>query len=382
MKKIGILGSTGSIGVQALDVIQKIENFEVTYLSANNNAQVLADQALNFNPDTVCLVNSTHVSQLKSLLSHTLIKVVSGRDALLELASRDDVDIMLNSLVGAPGMEPTINSVKAGVDVALSNKESMVMAGHYIMKLAKENDVSIFPVDSEHSAIWQCLVGEHHDEIKRLILTGSGGPFRTRSINEFSKITLKEALNHPNWDMGAKITIDSATMMNKGLEVIEARWLFDIPSDRIDIVVHPESIIHSMVEFNDGSVKAQLGLPDMKIPIQYALTYPHHSNLCWENLDLVKIGSLNFEAPNLKKFPCIRLAYEVLKANDSSSIILNVANDIVVEAFLQKQILFVDIPRYIGDAITSHDTISNPSLENIFELTDWTQSFLYQRINT
>ena len=208
MKKIGILGSTGSIGVQALDVIQKIENFEVTYLSANNNAQVLADQALNFNPDTVCLVNSTHVSQLKSLLSHTLIKVVSGRDALLELASRDDVDIMLNSLVGAPGMEPTINSVKAGVDVALSNKESMVMAGHYIMKLAKENDVSIFPVDSEHSAIWQCLVGEHHDEIKRLILTGSGGPFRTRSINEFSKITLKEALNHPNWDMGAKITID------------------------------------------------------------------------------------------------------------------------------------------------------------------------------
>jgi 1-deoxy-D-xylulose-5-phosphate reductoisomerase len=213
-------------------------------------------------------------------------------------------------------------------------------------------------------------------------LTGSGGPFRARSIDEFSKITLNEALNHPNWDMGAKITIDSATMMNKGLEVIEARWLFDIPSERIDIVVHPESIIHSMVEFNDGSVKAQLGLPDMKIPIQYALTYPHHSNLCWENLDLIKIGSLNFEAPNLEKFPCIRLAYDALKANDSSPIILNVANDMVVEAFLQKQIPFMDIPRYIEDTISSHDTIVTPTLEDIFELTDWTQSYLHQRINS
>ncbi len=382
MKKIGILGSTGSIGVQALDVIRKLEDFDITYLSAHNNVQLLAKQAMEFNPNTVCLVNSENLAELENLLKYTNITIETGREALLEMASRDDVDIMLNSLVGASGMEPTINAINAGVDVALSNKESMVMAGHHIMELAKQKNVSIFPVDSEHSAIWQCLVGEKHEEIKRLILTGSGGPFRARKLDEFPNITLKEALNHPNWDMGAKITIDSATMMNKGLEVIEARWLFDIDADKIDIVVHPESIIHSMVEFKDGSVKAQLGLPDMKIPIQYALTYPIHVDMCWEHLDLIKIKSLSFEAPNVEKFPCIRLAYQALLSNDSSSIVLNVANDTVVEAFLKEHITFMDIPHYIEDAISSHDTINSPNLHDIMELSNWTQSFLHQRIKS
>ena len=277
MKKIGILGSTGSIGTQTLDVLDQLDGkFKVKYLTAYGNAHLLSQQALKFKPDTVCIINKEKKEELETYLQNSSIKITSGRSALLELSSRTDVDLVMNGLVGASGMEPTICSIKSGVDVALSNKESLVMAGKIINNLLQESSANLYPVDSEHSAIWQCLKGEDNTQIKKLILTGSGGPFRKKDKNDFNTITLEDALQHPNWNMGNKITIDSATMMNKGLEVIEAYWLFDMNIDQIEIIIHPQSIIHSMVEFNDGSVKAQLGLPNMKIPIQYALTYPNH----------------------------------------------------------------------------------------------------------
>ena len=277
MKSIGILGSTGSIGTQTLQVIDTFPgDYQIKYLTAYHNIEKLAEQALVYNPDTVCIVQEEYRHQLEVLLSKTEISITSGRNALIEIAGRTDVNLIINGLVGAAGMEPTIEAVKNGVDVALSNKESMVMAGAMINDLLTKHACNLFPVDSEHSAIWQCLKGESEHQIKRIILTGSGGPFRTKPKDEFNQITKRQALQHPNWDMGNKITIDSATMMNKGLEVIETFWLFGVKSSQIDIVVHPESIIHSMVEFVDGSVKAQLGVPDMKIPIQYALTYPNN----------------------------------------------------------------------------------------------------------
>ena len=369
--------------MQTLQVIDTFPGeYGIKYLTANKNVKQLAEQALKYNPDTVCIVQENFSEELEVLLKNTDITITSGRNALLELAGRNDVDLVMNGLVGASGMEPTIEAVKSGVDVALSNKESMVMAGGIINDLLKSNSCNLFPVDSEHSAIWQCLKGENNSEIKRLILTGSGGPFRTTPKEDFSNITLEQALQHPNWDMGNKITIDSATMMNKGLEVIEAYWLFGVTSNQIDIVVHPESIIHSMVEFVDGSIKAQLGVPDMKIPIQYSLTYPHHSPANWENLDLVKMGTLHFEKPDLEKFPCIRLAYEALGKGGSSPIVLNVANDNVVAAFLDGFIPFTQIPILIEDAINKHDWISNPDLEAISGLSDWTSQFIHEQITT
>ena len=301
---------------------------------------------------------------------------------MLETAGRDDVDLTLNGLVGAAGMEPTIEAIKSGVDVALSNKESIVMAGEMINNLLSKYSCNLFPVDSEHSAIWQCLKGEDTKQIKRIILTGSGGPFRTKPIEEFSQITRKEALQHPNWKMGNKITIDSATMMNKGLEVIEAFWLFGVKSSQIDIVVHPESIIHSMVEFVDGSIKAQLGVPDMKIPIQYALTYPRHSPSDWEGLDLTSIGKLHFEKPNIEKFSCIRLAYEALEKGGTAPVVLNIANDIVVAAFLNEHIKFIDIPILIEDAISQHELSDSPDIEAIFHLSKWTTKYIQDQIAT
>jgi 1-deoxy-D-xylulose-5-phosphate reductoisomerase len=308
------------------------------------------------------------------------IEVLSGREGLLEIARRDDIDLTVNGLVGAPGMAPTVAAIEAGVDVALSNKESLVMAGDHINALLLEKDVQLLPVDSEHSAIWQCLTGEQMDQVNKLILTGSGGPFRTKDISEFSSITKAEALKHPNWDMGNKITIDSSTMMNKGLEVIEAYWLFNMGADDIDIVVHPQSIIHSMVEFVDGSVKAQLGLPDMKIPIQYALTYPDHGDVHWDALDLAKIGTLTFEVPDLEKFRCIQLAYDALRAGGSHPVVLNVANDTVVYAFLEEQIQFVDIPVLIEETIAAHPIEAHPNLDDIQVLTTWTQNFINEKI--
>ena len=375
-KKLSILGSTGSIGENTLLVADNLgEQIDILYLSANRNVKRLIDQAQNYHPKAVAIVDEEAGKEVTGALNNQ-IEVLTGREGLLELAGRDDVDIVMNGLVGSAGMEPTLRSVEAGVDVALSNKESLVMAGSIIDEAKQRSGAKIFPVDSEHSAIWQCLAGEDMADVRKIILTGSGGPFRTKNVETFINITPKEALNHPNWDMGNKITIDSATMMNKGLEVIETYWLFGLKADEIDIVVHPQSIIHSMVEFADRSIKAQLGVPDMKIPIQYALTYPRHSAAQWEELDFIKTGQLTFEAPDLEKFPCIKLAYESLRAGGSTPAVLNVANEQAVYNFLDGEIKFTEIPAIIEKACAEHHYIAEPTLEDLLELEIWATNFV------
>ncbi len=377
MKKISILGSTGSIGVNALNVIDNLgDEFKVSILSANKNGKLLVEQAKKYHPDSVAIVDPEAAELVKSGLNSSGISVYTGREGLLELASRSDVDIMLNGLVGSSGMAPTMNGVKAAVDVALSNKESLVMAGDIIEREKLKSGAQVFPVDSEHSAIWQCLTGESMADVERIILTGSGGPFRTRDLGTFKDVTPADALKHPNWDMGLKITVDSATMMNKGLEVIETRWLFGLGAEKIDIVVHPQSIVHSMVEFRDKSVKAQLGVPDMKVPIQYALTYPRHAAATWEALDLIKVGSLTFEAPDLNRFPCIGLAYEALKQGGTASAVLNVANEESVYRFLDGEIGFMEIPEVIEKACEAHEWIEHPSLAELLNLENWATDFV------
>ena len=374
-KKVTILGSTGSIGVNALNVINNLD-IDVVGLSANTNSQLLIEQAKKFQPESVSIVDEDAYLIVKDALKNTSIDVLCGKNGLLEISSRDDVDLVLNALVGSAGMLPTVYAIRAGADIALSNKESLVMAGKIIERERKKANVNIFPVDSEHSAIWQCLVGESKEEVKRLILTGSGGPFREKKISTFKDIKPEDALKHPNWEMGKKITIDSASMMNKGLEVIEAVWLFEMDPQKVDIVVHPQSIIHSMVEFDDTSVKAQLGLPDMKIPIQYALSYPNHIKTNWEPLDLVKIKSLTFESVNYERFPCIKLAYESLARGGTSSSVLNVANEQAVYRFLKKEIGFMEIPKLIEIAMDNHDWTEDPSIDDILSLEDWTTNFV------
>jgi len=374
-KKVTILGSTGSIGINALNVINNLE-IDIVGLSANTNSQLLIDQAKKFQPESVSIVDEDAYLIVKDALKNTSIDVLCGKNGLLEISSRDDVDLVLNAIVGSAGMLPTVYAIRAGADIALSNKESLVMAGKIIERERKKANVNIFPVDSEHSAIWQCLVGESKEEVKRLILTGSGGPFREKKISTFKDIKPKDALKHPNWEMGKKITIDSASMMNKGLEVVEAVWLFEMDPQKVDIVVHPQSIIHSMVEFDDTSVKAQLGLPDMKIPIQYALSYPNHIKTNWEPLDLVKIKSLTFESVNYERFPCIKLAYESLSRGGTSSSVLNVANEQAVYRFLKKEIGFMEIPELIEIAMDNHDWTEDPSIDDILFLEDWTTNFV------
>ena len=376
-RKISILGATGSIGVNALKVVSHLENeLEVVYLSANKNMILLMKQIKKYQPKAVCIVDEESYNQVKEEVQSLNIEILFGRSGLLELAKRSDVDVMLNALVGAPGMEPTLLAIKAGVDVALSNKESLVMAGNIIKKAQEQSGAEIFPVDSEHSAIWQCLVGEELEDLNRIILTGSGGPFRQKDLSLFSKITVKEALNHPNWDMGEKITIDSATMMNKGLEVIEAYWLFRIDPDQINIIVHPQSIIHSMVEMKDGSVKAQMGVPDMKVPIQYALTYPRHIEATWEKLDLINCADLTFENPDYDRFPCIALGFKVLERFGSSGAALNLSNDYAVYRFLNEEIQFTDIPKINESVLEEHPWIEEPSLEDLLELDEWIKNYV------
>ncbi len=374
-KYLSVLGSTGSIGVNALNVVRSFpDDFRVRYLSAHTQFELLIEQAREFTPAAVVIGDENHFKMVKDALPG--IEVLKGRAGLLEMAARDDVDTMLNGIVGSAGMEPTIRSIQAGVNVALSNKESLVMAGDLINQLLVEKGVDLFPVDSEHSAIWQCLVGEASEDIKRLVITGSGGPFRTTAPNAFKDITVAQALKHPNWSMGRKITIDSATMMNKGLEVIEAYWLFQLPVEKIDIVIHPQSIIHSMVEFVDGSVKAQMGLPDMKIPIQYALSYPRHFPQAWEQLDLAKIGTLTFEEPDFQKFKCLQLAFDALQGGGSLPVVLNVANEEAVYRFLDGDIPFTAIPELITKAMNAHDFLEHPALDDILALEKWTQAFI------
>jgi 1-deoxy-D-xylulose-5-phosphate reductoisomerase len=377
MKRLSILGSTGSIGVNTLNVLRNLEEkFSIKYLTANSNSELLIKQAIEFRPETVVIVKKEKANIVKESVEKFGIDVMVGREGLIECSKDSDVDILFNGLVGSAGMEPTFQAVKSGVDVALSNKESLVMAGELINQEKEASGSKIFPVDSEHSAIWQCITGESMDDISRIILTGSGGPFRNKDKNYFGTITPKEALNHPNWDMGNKITIDSATMMNKGLEIIETHWLFDMEPDAIDIVVHPQSIIHSMVEFKDRSVKAQLGVPDMKIPIQYALTYPRHINSEWESLDLASIGSLTFEYPDFDKFPCIRLAYDALRVGGSTPAVLNVVNEYAVYKFLNNEISFTDIPKMIEKACESHNWIEHLDFETLLELEAWSIEFV------
>jgi len=377
MKNISILGSTGSIGTNTLNVIDNLgDEYKVFALSANKNGKLLVEQAKKYRPEYVVIIDADAVDFIKSELKEVGVTVLTGREGLLELASLDDVDIMVNGLVGSSGMEPTLNAVKAGVDVALSNKESLVMAGEIIEREKLVSGAKIFPVDSEHSAIWQCLTGEILEDVERIILTGSGGPFRTLDLHRFKDVRPVDALKHPNWKMGNKITIDSATMMNKGLEVIEAHWLFGLNTKKIDIVVHPESIIHSMVEFKDKSVKAQLGMPDMKIPIQYALTYPRHIRATWQGLDLIEIESLTFQKPDLNRFPCIGLAYSAMKKGGTNSAVLNVANEQAVYRFLNGEIGFLDIPEIIEKACENHEWIEQPSLEELLSLENWTSNFV------
>ncbi len=374
-KRISILGSTGSIGSNTLKVLENLENdLKVVYLSAFSNSRKLIEQAEKFKPKAICLVEEEAYKETRNHFKNDKTEVILGREGLLELSSRDDVDIMLNGLVGGIGMEPTLSAIKSGVDVALSNKESLVMAGSIINEAMKKSGAKLFPVDSEHSAIWQCIAGENIEDIDKIILTGSGGPFLDRDLGTFDEITLKEALNHPNWEMGEKITIDSATMMNKGLEVIEAFWLFNGNQTPIEIVIHPQSIIHSMVEFQDGSVKAQMGVPDMKVPIQYALTYPRHRKANWERLDFFKIKELNFYKPNLDKFPCISLAYDALKKLGTGPAALNLANDYSVQRFLRQEIQFMDIYRINYMVLNTHNWLNEPSLGDLRELDNWVEN--------
>ena len=376
-KKISILGSTGSIGVNALNVIRNIsKNFKIRHLTGNTNSELMIEQSREFNPDSIVMINEAAAEKVKKELVNDGVEVLSGRNNLLKIAKNKSVDLVLNALVGSHGMEPTLNALKAGVDVALSNKESLVVAGDIITAAMNISGAKLFPVDSEHSAIWQCMLGESLDDIERIILTGSGGPFRERPLKTFDNILVSEALNHPNWDMGKKITIDSATMMNKGLEVIEAYWLFNMQVSQIDIIVHPQSIIHSMIEFKDGSIKAQMGVPDMKVPIQYALTYPTHLEAPWERLDFAMLGDLSFQAPDFDRFPCIKLAYLALDKMGTTPAVLNMANDYCVYKFLDEKIKFTDIPVIIESAMNNHEWTENPKLDYLKELDLWTENFV------
>jgi len=376
-RRLSILGSTGSIGVNALEVVDNLAPmFDVVGLSTYHQGDLIVEQALKYDPEAIAVVDETAAEQVRQRLDGTPVEVLVGREGLLRLSARSDVDLLLNGLVGSAGMEPTLLALEAGVDVALSNKESLVMAGSLIQEAKERTGAQVFPVDSEHSALWQCLQGESIEDVKRIILTGSGGPFRQRDRKTFPQITPEEALQHPNWKMGRKITIDSATMMNKGLEVIEAHWLFGLDPDAIDIVIHPQSIIHSLVEFKDGSVKAQLGVPDMKIPIQYALTHPRHLKANWKRLDLIEVGSMGFDSPDLERFPCIELAYQALRRGGTQPAVLNVANEQAVYRFLAREISFIHIPRIIEAACAAHDWRADPSLRDLQQLEQWTTRFV------
>ncbi|HMA61360.1 MAG TPA: 1-deoxy-D-xylulose-5-phosphate reductoisomerase [bacterium] len=381
MRRLSILGSTGSIGTNTIEVIDaNPDSFDIKYLTAGSNAEKLAQQTRKYQPEAIAIADSQKADLLSGELSNIDVEILSGREGLLEIACRSDVDLVINSIVGPPGMEPTYRAVQAGNHIALSNKESLVMAGNVIIAEAHQRNVDIFPVDSEHNAIWQCLQGEEYGEVQKLILTASGGPFRTKPDQELAQVTPQEALDHPTWNMGKKITIDSATMMNKGFELIEAHWLFGFSAENIDVLVHPQSIIHSMVEFQDGSIKAQLGLPDMKLPIQYALFFPEHRPVQWENTNLAEIGQLTFEEPDYKKFSCLRLAKQAIKIQGTAGAILNVANDLAVHAFLNENIKFTEIPELIEEALDRVPIIKKPDFEQIVEIQRETEKVVNELI--
>jgi 1-deoxy-D-xylulose-5-phosphate reductoisomerase len=366
-KSVAVIGSTGSIGQQTLDIIaQHPDKFSAEVLTANTQSDLLIEQALKFNPNVVVIADKSQYAKVKEALSHTDIKVFAGKESIDDVVQMEYVDIVLMALVGFAGLSPTIKAIEKGKLVALANKETLVVGGEYVMKMAKQNNTAILPVDSEHSAIFQCLIGEINNEINKIYLTASGGPFRCLSKDELSKVTVAQALNHPNWAMGKKVTIDSATLMNKGFEMIEARWLFDIEPKKIEAVIHPQSIIHSMVEFEDGSIKAQLGVADMRLPIQYALNFPERLPNTSEKLDIYKYSTLTFEKPNRELFSCLDLAYYAIERGGNLPAIMNAANEIAVEAFLKEKIKFIEIGNIIEEAFNTFAFVKNPSFEDYF----------------
>jgi len=369
-ERIALLGSTGSIGSQTLDIVSRFpENFSVEILIAGNNVELLTKQARQFHPDTVVIENLGHFAQLKENLSNTKIKVYAGEEAIENVVTSSSVDVVIASIVGYSGLRPTVAAIKAGKKIALANKETMVVAGEIICKLARETGSRIIPVDSEHSAIFQCLTGEKSSEIEKITLTASGGPFLNLTEEMLRKVRPDEALRHPNWEMGCKVTIDSASLMNKGLEVIEARWLFDLTPEQISVIIHPQSIIHSFVHFLDGSVKAQLGVPDMRLPILYALSYPDRLNSDLPRLDFKDHPTLTFTEPDLKRFRNLSLAYHALREGGNMCCILNAANEIAVEAFMSEKIGFLQMPDVVEHTMESNLYSSNPDLD-LLELTD------------
>ncbi|PWJ39270.1 1-deoxy-D-xylulose-5-phosphate reductoisomerase [Sediminitomix flava] len=364
-KGIAILGATGSIGTQTLEVIaEQADRFRVEVLTAGNNAALLIEQSKEFKPRKVVIGNENKYAEVKEALASFDIEVLAGNDALSEVVQDDRVDIVLTALVGYVGLKPTIAAIEAKKDIALANKETLVVAGEIIMQMAREHGVHIHPVDSEHSAIYQCLTGEEQNPIEKIILTASGGPFRGRTKDQLLGVTKEQALKHPNWDMGAKITIDSASLMNKGLEVIEAKWLFDLNADQIDVIVHPQSIIHSMVQFEDGSIKAQMGLPDMKLPIQYALGYPQRLKSSFERFDFTHYPSLTFEKPDTNTFRNLHLAFAALDKGGNMPCILNAANEIAVARFLRDEIDFLALAEVNEACMEKTSFIQNPSYED------------------
>ena len=366
---LAILGSTGSIGTQALDVVRaQPGRFRVEVLTAGRNADLLIEQALEFKPNAVAIADETQGQKVRDALFDHDIKAYAGQDAIAQLVEMDGIDIVLTALVGFAGLRPTMNAIAAGKHIALANKETLVVAGEIVMAAAKDKGIDILPVDSEHSAIFQCLAGEFHNPIEKLILTASGGPFRGRDRASLADVTKAQALKHPNWDMGAKITIDSASLMNKGLEVIEARWLFDVKAQDIDVVVHPQSIVHSCVQFQDGSIKAQLGLPDMKLPIQYALGYPQRLQNDFPRFNFAAYPSLTFEAPDKATFRNLQLAYDALDAGGSAPCVLNAANEVAVAAFLKDEVGFLEMSDVLEHAMDSVAHVAKPALEELFEL--------------
>lgn len=381
-QKIAILGSTGSIGKQTLDIISEYPDmFEPYLLTANTNVDTLIEQAKKYRPKHIIIANDFYYTRLKEALSGYEIGIECGSKAIAEAVKADEIDTVVTAMVGYCGLEPTINAIKAGKRIALANKETLVVAGELITSMLKEYGSKIYPVDSEHSAIYQCLVGESHDSISKLILTASGGPFRTTRIEDMQYVTKGDALNHPNWQMGSKITIDSATMMNKGFEIIEAKWLFDVEAGDIEVVVHPQSIVHSMVQFVDGSIKAQLGLPDMHLPIRYALGFPQRLASDCDKLKVSDYSNLTFESPSMEKFPMLGMAYEAISCGGNMPCALNAANEIAVAAFLNDKIKFTDIPVIVEKSLSGTSYLKKPSYEDYVLTNKETRSYASSLLN-
>lgn len=379
MKNISILGSTGSIGTQTLDIVRANNDLNVVAIAAGSNINMLEKQIREFNPEIVCVFNEEAASKLKIMTADTNVKIVSGMDGLIEAATVKGADIVVTAFVGMIGIRPTLEAIKAGKDIALANKETLVTAGHIVMKAAKDYGVKILPVDSEHSAIFQSLNGENEKEIDKILLTASGGPFRGRTRKQMKNVQVEDALKHPNWSMGRKITIDSATMVNKGLEVIEAKWLFDVTLDQIQVVVQPQSLIHSMVQFKDGGIIAQLGTPDMKLPIQYALYYPERRFLAGDRVDFGKIAQITFENPDLENFRGLALAYKACSEGGSMPTVFNAANERAVAKFLDRKIGFLDITDIIEYCMEKQKNIANPTVEQILDIEKSTYELIESR---